>query len=145
MTPTHYIYELSAADITMLRVWSHSTGFISDGTDAGFPFITFILSDRTYALHSQGRTVAVSPSPDIISACLRNERIEPGYCRRILDPLTPPDVASLSPEARLAHARQNALSADQERRYAEEQEAIRRRRFTQTHVDVNAVTLDDLL
>lgn len=141
-------YDLSPADIMDLRLAAKSRGFISDGTNTGFPFITFILSDNSYALHSQGFTVAVHSDPEVMSALLRNERIEAGYVRRVTDPKIPIDEAAMSPEEarelRLrrdsvnARARDHAasLQAENERR-----ESLRR----STPADHVALRLEDLL
>lgn len=140
-------YALTVPDILDLRM-KMKRNFISDGTNVGYPFITYGLAGKEYYLHSEGFTVAISANNDVIAACLRNERLEPGYCRRILSALEAPDIALLIPEARHDEtARRNEHAA---RIRFNQQEAAdlareRSRMSRETPADHKRLTLDDLL
>lgn len=141
-------YELSPADIMDLRLAAKSRGFIHDGVNVGYPFITYIMSDNTYALHSQGFTVAVHADAEVMAAMLRNERIEPGYIRRVTDPKVPIDEAAMSPEEarelRLRRDRGNALAREHQNRL--EAENLRRESLRRsTSADHVSLKLEDLL
>jgi len=145
-------YRLTEADLMDLRARMARIGFISDGVGgvlAQAPWITFILATREYALHSDGATVAVTDRDDIACALLRNERIEQGYCRRVLDPRTDVQTALQSPEARAELSRRRNED-EARRRFAErlereaEDEARARRRNAMARVDPTTISLDDL-
>lgn len=142
-------YVLTAPDLMTLRHrMNHTNGFISDGVTgvlAQAPWITFILSDHSYALHSGGFTVAVTPSDEIACWLLRNERIEPGYVRRILDPALPIDVALEPPEDRRAwQAQQNANAASARAQRDADAAAAQRRRTQLQPLDASAMSIEDL-
>lgn len=142
-------YVLSEADLMTLRVrMNRSGGLISDGVTgvlAQAPWVTYILSEHAYALHSGGFTVAITPSDDLACYLLRNERIEPGYVRRILDPALPVDVALQPPEDRRAwQAARNAEAATARQQRAEAEEQARRRRTQLKPLDASDLTIEDL-
>jgi hypothetical protein len=149
MRPPTEPYALTEADLLDLRVRMARVGFISDGVHgpaAAAPWITYVLSTREYALHSEGFTVAVTDRDDLACALLRSERIEPGFCRRVLDPLTPVDVALVTPEQRAAYHRDRNAEAVLRRLEREEAEAAARRRRSQLRPpDPLTITLEDLL
>ena len=59
-----------------------------------------------YILHAYGAVQAVSLDPAPLLAALRCEQAEPGFIRRILDPSTDCNVASLAPDAYATAKRQ---------------------------------------
>jgi len=145
-------YTLTEVDLLTLRARMARIGFISDGVTgvlAQAPWVTYILSTHEYALHSDGATVAVTDNDDVACALLRNERIEQGYCRRILDPRTDVQVALQSPEARAEWSRRRNEDAARQR-FAErlereaEDEARTRRNNALKRVDPTTISLDDL-
>lgn len=142
-------YTLTAPDLMTLRTcMNRSGGFISDGVTgvlAQAPWVTFILTDNAYALHSGGFTVAITPSDEVACFLLRNERIEPGYVRRILDPALPIDIALEPPEDRRAwQAARNAEAATQRQQRAEAEDAARRRRTQLQPLDASGMSIEDL-
>lgn len=104
--------SLTPADIALLRARMGRLGFVSTSGDwrSPAPFVVYSASDGEFYLHSQGSLVAIGPGPTIL-ACLVSERLEPGYCRRILDPAEPVDYAALSPAQRADRDRQRAADA----------------------------------
>lgn len=142
-------YQLTAIDIIDLRV-KMGRNFISDGTGGryGAPFVTFAMASKEYILHAGGVTVAVSTRPELIAACLRNERIEAGYCRRILSATEPPDVAAMTPEERYDRQLKVSENAAKARAYLRDQEASsaeRHRMAKTTPADYADLSLDDLI
>lgn len=146
-------YQLTEHDLLTLRARMARIGFISDGVTGVLsqaPWFTYILATREYALHSDGFTVAVTDDDRVACALLRNERVEQGYCRRILDPRTDVQVALQSPEARAEWSRRRADEQARQRfaeRLAREQEdeARARRNSALARVDPTTIDLDDLL
>ena len=142
-------YTLTEADLMTLRLrMNRSGGLISDGVSgvlAQAPWVTYILSEHAYALHSGGFTVAITPSDDLACYLLRNERIEPGYVRRILDPSLPVDVALQPPEERRAwQAARNAEAATARLQRQEAEDAARRRRTQLKPLDASNLSIEDL-
>lgn len=142
-------YTLTAPDLMDLRLRMNRTGgFISDGVGgvlAQAPWVTYIMTDHAYALHSGGFTVAITPKDEVACWLLRNERIEPGFVRRILDPALPIDVALEPPEERRAYQRQQNANAATARAQAAEDDAEARRRRTQLKpLDASSLTIEDL-
>jgi len=152
MPPTNEPYQLTEHDLLTLRARMARIGFISDGVTGVLsqaPWFTYILATHEYALHSDGATVAVTDRDDVACALLRNERIEQGYCRRILSPHTDVQEALKSPEARAELSRRRADEAARQRfaeRLAREQEdeARTRRNNALKRVDPTTISLDDL-
>lgn len=145
--------ELSAHDIMTLRIWAKSSGFISDGEgDKGYPYVVYGQPRSgecdlgLYYLHSQGVTVAASVSDSVILACLRNERHEAGYMRRVLSSELHAEEALLTPEerAQAAAKRREAEAHARMRKDALEIEE-RRRRAQLNAKPAAAMSLDDLL
>lgn len=108
----------------------------------GVPFILYLPADDAFALHAYGLMLATSPDPGVLAECLRQERAEPGFIRRILDPSHDAAVASLDPVSRRAHDAQRALEAHLQRVAAEERDAAATRRTSQ--IDVARLDLSDL-
>lgn len=133
-------HTLTPTDIMDLRTSMHSRG--ADGTNGsvGAPFIVYVPSDQTYALHCDGLTWAVHRDPTVLCSMLRCERAERGFIRRVLSATEPCDVASLAPDARAAH--EAAQRAEARKRLAYEQaerEAVSRRLNA---LDASRLTLD---
>lgn len=141
-------YTLTEADLMDLRVRMKYPGFVRDGSEGvmlAAPWLTYLLASHEYVVHSQGFVVAVTPSDDVACWLLRNERIEPGYCRAILDPACDVTVALQSPEARAAHIRaRNAEAATQRLQRQEAEEAARRRRTRLQPLDASNLSIEDL-
>lgn len=122
----------------------------NEGAPSG-PYITLALwpGEGEYVVHSQGYAVAKSTDSGIALALLRSERIEAGFCRRVLGSSEPIDEATQSPEARARLAAQRASDAHAARMYkASQDEAAaeaRRRRAQLRPADVASIGLDQLL
>lgn len=135
---------LSPADIMALRtsvparVRCLDTGLGS----IAVPFILYLPADDAFALHSYGLMLATSKDPAPLAECLRQERAEPGFIRRILDPREDVIHAALDPAGRKRLDAQRALARHGERIAAEEADQAAERRTRQ--LNISAITLDDL-
>lgn len=138
------VHKLTAPDIADLRYWRAKSGTAPDGeSDRGAPFLTCSPSDGALYLHSQGRCVAGTLSAPVMCALLLNERLEPGYCRRVCDPACTIEEALRTPqERREAAQRLSAANAEQRQRQQEQDETARRRA---SQLDYSTLELDDLL
>ena len=142
--------ELTAWDIQELRYWAASSGFIRDGEpDRGYPFVTYGRpgpeTEGIYYLHSQGVTVACSSKDSVILACLRNERHEAGFMRRVLSTEVHAQEALLTPEERAAALRKRQTAEAYARLNAEAaREKAKREAAIRTQKPVASLTLDDL-
>lgn len=134
-------YALTPSDVLNLRC-SMRGPRPPDGTHGSLPpFIVWLPSDRTYALHHYGVTMATGPL-HVLGACLRAERAETGFIRRVCESLEPPDLASLAPDER---QRFQALAREEERKrtaYAAELATSAARRASL--IDVSKINLEDL-
>lgn len=145
------VAELSSFDLMELRVWARSGGFIRDGEgDKGYPYVTYGQPRNgddvgLYYLHSQGITCACSPKDSVILACLRNERHEAGFMRRVLSSELHAEEVLLTPEQR-AHAAQRRREAEAHARMARDAAEIetRRRAAQLRQKPAGAMSLDDL-
>lgn len=113
--PTDTPYSLTPADVQTLRD-SIAWRAVDHAEYPAVPFIVWSASERGYILHAYRRPMALSVDPAPLLACLRCERHEPGFIRRIMDRSEPCDLASLSPD--LA-AVERAKAATEARRQAE--------------------------
>ena len=77
------------------------------------PFITYLPADDAWALHAYGHTQAASRRLDVLAACLRCERAEPGFIRRILDTREDARLMSLTPD--LAAAERQRAGIERQR------------------------------
>jgi hypothetical protein len=108
----------------------------------GVPFILHLPADDLFALHAYGLMLAVHADPRVLGECLRQERAEPGFIRRILDPREDVLAASLDPKGRAVLAAQRRMEAAKQADYARSQEAAIERRTS--HLNLTAIGLDDL-
>lgn len=143
--------ELSPSDIMDLRYWAKTSGLIRDGeADKGYPYVVYGQGRDgevgMYYLHSQGYTVAASCRDSVILACLRNERHEAGFMRRVLSAQVHAEEALLSPEQRAQAAKRRSEAETLARHRQSALEAETRRRAAQlVQKPASALTLDDLL
>lgn len=114
-------YSLTAVDVMDLRVRMARAGaaFILDGMPpTSAPFIVW--GGDEYSLHASGACLARSESANVICALIRNERIEPGFTRALLDASDPCDLLALPPDLRAA---ERARRAKETAKYKEAQRA----------------------
>lgn len=119
----------------------------NEGAPSG-PYITTSLwpGEGEWFLHSGGFTVAKALHGETILALLRCERIEPGWCSRVLASSEPIDEAFLPPDARSRLASQRAAHDAQTRLYKESADAeAARRRSHFRPADVSTIGLDQLM
>lgn len=146
-------YVLTPADICDLRLsmrkapaasaMDHST-FGRAERDTGAPYILYLSADDAYLLRAYGSAQCTHANPAILAACLRNERAEPGFIRRVLDPSYTIEEASLDPAGALASRRhRERLNHDAKARSDEADEARRAFKFKRT-INVTEFDLDDL-
>lgn len=134
-------YELTPADVADLRCWRKTAGSAPDGSNTGYPFIVVSPSDGKLYLHSLGHCVAGELRPEVMCALLLNERLEPGYCRRIVSPDCTIEEALRTPHERQLALRRRLENSANARAHADEAaELLRRRR---THLDVTKIDLFD--
>jgi hypothetical protein len=135
-------HTLTPADIMDLRAslkWR-----TSNGESPLYPHIIYLPADEAFLLVVDGRRMAVSKDPEVLAACLRNERAEPGYVRRVLDSTDDVQLAALNPaEAAQERSRRNAEAAALRARQEEERATQMRLRNARS-VDPATFTLDDL-
>lgn len=132
--------RLTPADIMDLR--ASLTWRVSDGTVPEVPHIIYSASEDGFILRAYGRPMAQHCDPAVLAECLRQERAEPGFIRRILDPREDAFMASLDPASAVsAHARL-AADASRARAYREEQDAASVRRARQ--LNLTKIGLEDL-
>lgn len=144
MNPTPH-YGLTEADVLSLRYSLRPEARIPDPAGpVGAPYILWGSSDDIYILHAYGRTVAVHANIALLAACLRNERAEPGWIRRIMDPAEDPYVSTLNPYAAMKE-RQRRQGQDAERKAHDEARADARRSRTVVRAVTADLDLDDLL
>lgn len=141
-------YVLDAPALMTLRCRLRSSGFVRDGSEGvmlAAPWVTYLLASHEYVLHNQGYVIAITPSDDVACYLLRNERIEPGYVRRILDPALPIDVALEPPEERRAWTvQQNANAATARAQRDADALAAQRRRTQLQPLDASGMSIEDL-
>jgi len=158
-SPQSAQYALTAADIIELRIRMARAGaaFVIDGEPRTVaPFIVW--GGGEYALHAAGACLARSERAEVICALLRNERIEPGYTRALLDAADPCDLLALPPDRRAIEREKRAREAANHRarlREHQEAEAARAARNPRTPrpgdldylppLDTKNLSLDDLL
>lgn len=140
-------YELTAVDIMDLRLWRARSGSSLDGGPSrDVPFIVIAPSDGSLYLHSQGRTVAGTLSPQVMCALLHNERLEPGFCDRVARADVTIEQALWTPERRAASIQRRAVLDAQDRQARADQEHARTRRLSQlVPKPSSTLELDDLL
>ncbi len=148
VTPPELPHRLTVADVCILRASLKPSARIPDtpgGGPIGAPYILWSESDSAYVLHAYGRTQAVSPQVQVLAACLRNERAEPGFIRRLLDASEPPDLATLDPHTALRERQHRAAlhATAKENDWQREEAARERRRLTPPLA--TDISLDDLL
>lgn len=135
LTPT-IILDLRLSIPSRVRCLDTGLGTI------GVPFILYLPADDAFALHAYGLMLAVSADPAPLAECLRQERAEPGFIRRILDPQTDVQEASLDPQGRLKLASQRRAHALATAAYDAEQTALAVRRTSL--LDLSKINIDDL-
>lgn len=135
---------LTAAHIQSLR--DNRPARVSDGTATvlAVPFITWSASENALVLHSGGYAVALSHDPAVLAACLANERAEPGFIARALDPAESCEEAALSLSRRAL--RQAAREASALGRATQEADAraAEDERLKWKYVNPASFDLDDL-
>lgn len=135
--------SLTPADIQTLRLSCPSLRNLGGGVNMGFPYIIYLPGDGLFCLHAYGSPQAKSPDAALLAECLRQERAEPGFIRRILSTATDVDEASLDPQARQRRAsaqRAALISAAQTASTTRAQLARRA-----SALDPRKLSLDDLL
>jgi hypothetical protein len=80
--------------------------------------------------------------PAVLAECLRQERAEPGFIRRILDPREDAFLAALDPASAAATRSAREADASRARVYREELDHARNRRAAV--IDVSRLDLEDL-
>lgn len=108
----------------------------------GVPYILWLPADETFCLHAYGSPQCKHPDAGVLGEMLKNERIEPGFIKRVLSAAEAPDIASLNPHAyRAAHAHHEAERRKIEAAQQAEREAAGRRLSA---FEVSRISLDDL-
>lgn len=137
-----FVPPLTPPDVMDLRASCASLRGLGGGVNMNVPFILYLPADDLYCLHAYGSPQAKSANPAVLAACLRAERAEPGFIRRILDPSEPCTVATLSPDARARYASRVAETAALQREAAE---TAREAAYRRAHViDPARISLDDI-
>lgn len=131
---------LTPADIMDLR--TSLTWRVSDGTVPEVPHIIYSASEDGFILRAYGRPMAQHRDPAVLAECLRQERAEPGFIRRILDPREDAFMAALDPASAAATRTQREADASRARAYREEQEAASTRRVAA--LNLTKIGLEDL-
>ncbi len=134
---------LTTEDVLTLRASCKGLRNLGGGVDLGTPYILFLPADGVFCLHAYGSPQAKHASAALLGLMLQNERAEPGFIRRVLSAVEPPDLASLSPAAHRAETERRAAERRKREAYEAEQAATAARRASA--LDVSKLTLDDLL
>ena len=135
-------YSLTPTTILDLRASCPSLRNLGGGINMGVPYILYLPAEDTFCLHAYGSPQAKHADPAVLAECLRQERAEPGFIRRILSTAEPCDIASLDPAARAKHAAQRAQEAARAAAYRQEQDAAAKRRMSL--LDASRLSLDDI-
>lgn len=145
MPENPFLSPLTPAIIMDLRA-SISLRGSSDGTNdrLGVPFVLYIPSDDTFALHAYGSCQAMHQDPRVLAQMIRCERSEPGFIRRVLSANEPCDVATLGPDVRARYAATQAAERARLRQQAEETDEDRWRVRRASMIDPAKISLDDL-
>lgn len=125
-----------------LRLSCTSLRSLGGGADFGTPYILWLPADETFCLHAYGSPQAKHGDARVLGECMRRERAEPGFIRRILSASEPCTEAALAEDDKAALNERRAGEAHKQRIYREEQAALRARRANQ--IDVSRINLDDL-
>lgn len=142
MTDNPFVPALTPADVMDLRSTCTTLRGIYPGPMLPHPYILYLPADDLFCLCAYGSPQAKSANPAVLAACLRAERAEAGFIRRILSSEEPCDVATLAPDARARHASLVAQEAARRRQAA--QEADDRRLRLGSHLDPAKISLDDI-
>lgn len=139
-------YTLTPVDIQDLR---GSVRFPKplDGTGAAIaaPFITWSESEAQWELHAYGALQGRHARIAIVSSCLRYERTEPGFIRRVLDPANTCDEAALDHSAFEAAKRLRESRAIAAQRQLEDTQQATEVKLALKYVSPAEISLDDLL
>ncbi len=142
MTDNPFVPALTPADVMDLRSTCTTLRGIYPGPLLPHPYVIYLPADDLYCLCAYGSPQATSANPAVLAACMRAERSESGFIRRILSSDEPCDVATLAPDARARHAALVAQGLAQRRQAAAEAEE-RRRSFARV-IDPAKLSLDDI-
>ena len=134
---------LTPADVLTLRLSAKGLRAFGGGVDLGTPYILWLPADALFCLHAYGAPQAKHADAGLLGLMLKNERVEPGYIRRVLSAAEPPDRASLNPSAHAAEAARMDAERRRQAARAAETAAAASRRFAS--LDISRLTLDDLL
>jgi len=128
--------------IMTLRTSIPPRGHIGGHDSVGVPYMIFAPAENAFILHLYGGPQAMHADPTVIGHLMRAERLEPGFVRRILSPLTDCETASLAPDDRSAREARRAAAAASARQLAAEADHARNRRAAV--IDVSRLDLEDL-
>lgn len=131
---------LTPTDIMALRTSIRWRGSI--GEFAHRAAILYYPADDCFGLLADGRVMATSADIRLLGECLRQERAQPGFIRRIMDPTFDCFTASLDPAGFARTVAQQRADAARAKLLAEEAAEIARRR--RNAIDVRRLDLDDL-
>lgn len=139
---------LTIADVLDLRHNAHSLRHLGGGVNLGVPYILLIPADDVFCLHAYGSPQTTHRDARVLAECLRQERAEPGFIRRMLDATDPPDLATLNPAERADRRKQQlafeaSMRAAAQAREEAERTAASRLRYT-PQKPVSDLSLDDL-
>lgn len=143
-TATHY--HLTPADVADLRAsvrWR-----LHDHLEPGIAlaWINYAPADDMFILHAYGHTQALSVRLEVLAACLRCERAEPGFIERILNPAEDVRMASLTPDLARAERMRQYEERQRQQAHTDAQTARTvRRNSILPPTDVSGFELDDLL
>lgn len=104
-------YTLTPADIDALRGsvrWPLDVELAPD-------YIRYDATDQHWYIYTEGKVRARHPRVEVVAACLRAERAEPGWMKRALDTRETCLEALLGAEERAARRRQRDASEAAER------------------------------
>lgn len=143
---------MTPVQVLELRVNAKGMFQLSGGVNIGTPYILWIPADNLWCLHHNGRPQTKHADIALLGELCRQERAERGYIERVLSAAEPPDVASLDPSAREAHASRLRAEQAKARAHADAQaaaaaKAAQRLRYAPAApaLDPTSVDLDDLL
>lgn len=133
----HVLTPVDVMDLRGSIMWR-----VSDGTISEIPHLLYSASEDGFILRAYGRPMAQHRDPTVLAECLRQERAEPGFIRRILDPREDAFMAALDPASAAATRTRLAADASRAREYTESQsrEAVRRA----SQLNLTKIGLEDL-